>query len=82
MPVLMQAQRSRPDVTFVFANQGETAATVRSYLAAHHIALDNVLPTTLFFSADGKLVERHLGELSAATLAQWLEAAGAAPQLH
>ena len=89
MPILIQAQRDRPDVTFVFANQGETTQAVRTYLGSEHIELDNVLldarfqlgaatgshalPTTLYFSAEGKLVERHMGELSAATLGQRLE---------
>ena len=89
MPVLREAQLRRPDVTFVFANQAESAEAVRKYLAAERIDLNNVLldsrlqlgaatgsnalPTTLFFSAKGQLIERRLGELSAATLAQRLE---------
>ncbi len=84
MPVLRQAQLNHPDITFVFANQGETADAVRKYMAAEHIALDNVLldpgarlgsftssralPTTLFYNAKGALVGRRQGELSAATL--------------
>ena len=90
MPVLREAQLRHPDVTFVFANQGESAAAVRAYLAAEHIDLDNVLldqglglpaaigsqglPATLFFDAQGRLAERRLGELSAASLAQRLGA--------
>ena len=89
MPVLRDAQVHHPDVTFVFANQGETAGTIRSYLDAEHLALDHVLldpasqlgaslgsrafPTTLFFDASGKLVERRIGELSAATLTRALK---------
>lgn len=89
MPVLRQAQLSHPEITFVFANQGETAAPVRKYLAAEHLALDNVLldsraqlssttgsgalPTTLFYNAKGTLVERRLGEFSTATLTARLE---------
>lgn len=95
MPVLRQAQLSHPEVTFVFANQGETADAVRKYMAGEHIALENVvldsrsqlgaltssgaLPTTLFYRADGTLAERRLGELSAATLAGRLESFGTAP---
>lgn len=95
MPVLRQAQLSHPEVTFVFANQGESADAVRKYLAAEHIALENVLldsraqlgsrtgsgalPTTLFYHADGALAERRLGELSAATLAGRLESFSNAP---
>ena len=95
MPVLRQAQLSHPEVTFVFANQGETADAVRKYMAAEHIVLENVLldsrsqlgsltssralPTTLFYHANGTLAERRLGELSAATLASRLESFSKAP---
>ncbi len=94
MPVLRQAQLSHPEITFVFANQGETADAVRRYMAAEHISLENVLldagsqlgtvtgsgalPTTLFYDAKGVLVERRLGELSAATLAERLKSYGTA----
>ena len=89
MPVLRQAQLHYPEITFVFANQGETAETVRKYMSTEVIALENVLldsgsqlgsltssgalPTTLFYDAKGTLVERRLGELSAATLAARLK---------
>lgn len=89
MPVLAKAQAAHPRVTFVFANQGETAATVKTYLAAQGLRLDNVLldgtttlsrktaspglPTTLFFDARGRLVDRRMGELSTATLEERLE---------
>jgi thiol-disulfide isomerase/thioredoxin len=90
MPVLGAAQKQHPDVHFIFANQGEPAETIRGYLSQQAFQLDNVLldtdrhfgrlfgagalPTTLFFDAGGKLVEQRMGELSAATLAQKLEA--------
>lgn len=89
MPVLGAAQLQHPEVNFVFANQGETPETVRNYLIGQAFKLDNVLldsgrqlssilgsgalPTTLFFDAQGVLVEQRMGELSAATLAQRLE---------
>ncbi|MDQ9172357.1 TlpA disulfide reductase family protein [Oxalobacteraceae bacterium R-40] len=89
MPVLRDAQEKNKDITFVFANQGESAAMVSSYLKQEKLALSNVLldpamqfsgklqstafPTTLFFDAQGKLVDRRMGELSAATLAERLE---------
>lgn len=89
MPVLGAAQQQHPEVNFVFANQGESPETVGKYLAGEAFRLDNVLldsgrqltsilgsgalPTTLFFDAQGVLVERRMGELSAATLAQRLE---------
>lgn len=88
MPVLGAAQQQHPEVNFVFANQGESPETAGKYLAGEAFALDNVLldsgrqlttilgsgalPTTLFFDAQGVLVERRMGELSAATLAQRL----------
>lgn len=89
MPVLARAQAEHPGVTFVFVNQGEQGEAVKTYLAAQQLAVHNVLldgttvlaratgsgglPTTLFFDARGKLVDRRLGELSPATLAQGLE---------
>ena len=85
MPVLAAAQRREPGIGFVFANQAESRAVVERYLNASeltltHVALDryaelgrvagsDVLPATLFYDADGRLIETHLGELSAATLA-------------
>jgi thiol-disulfide isomerase/thioredoxin len=89
MPVLAKAQADHPEVTFVFANQGETEAAVRAYLAREGLRLDNLLlddatalsrataspglPTTLFFDARGKLVDRRMGELSPATLEERLD---------
>lgn len=88
MPVLQQAQAERPDVNFVFLNQGESAEKVRSFLAAQNLPLRNVLldargeagvqlghralPTTLFFDGQGRLTDTRVGELSRATLAQRL----------
>jgi len=88
MPVLHAAQLSRPDVHFVFLNQGESAQQVAGYLGKSGLALRNVLldgrgeagaalghralPTTLFFDARGRLVDTRVGELSEASLAQRL----------
>lgn len=88
MPVLEHAQQQREDVHFVFLNQGESAETVRRYLASSGLQLQNMLldprgaaaarfgrdglPTTLFFDAEGRLVDQRVGELSKATLAQRL----------
>ncbi len=84
MPVLVAAQQSRPDVRFVFANQGERPEDVQRYLAAERLQLRDVwldvgsalgpalgsrgLPTTVFFDADGRRVDAHLGVLNAAAL--------------
>lgn len=89
MPVLAAAQQQETGVVFVFANQGEDGATALRYLSASQLALANVLldpdtalgkvvgstalPTTLFYDARGRLVNTHLGELSAASLASKLQ---------
>ena len=88
MPVLQQAQANRPDVNFVFVNQGESPASVTTWLQARNLNLGNVLideartagaafkqralPMTLFFNAEGRLVSTRIGELSHATLADRL----------
>ena len=85
MPVLAAAQQRETGVRFVFANQGENAATVQRYLSASRLDLANVLldrdtklgfvagsgmlPITLFYDASGQLVASRRGELSAASLA-------------
>lgn len=92
MPVLARAQANRGDVTFAFVNQGEPEQAVRDYLRDEDMQLRNVLldlfsavsqeagsrglPTTLFFDADGRLVDTHMGELSEASLAQKLQRFG------
>lgn len=89
MPVLLDAQRKRADVHFVFLNQGEEAAQVQRWLNRNGLPLRNVLldprrqagalfnqqgyPTTLFLDARGELVATRVGELSAATLEQKLQ---------
>ncbi len=88
MPVLASAQRQTADAKFVFANQGEDASTTEQFLAEQHLDLDHVvldrgkglgrsygstaLPITLFYDGQGRLVETHLGSLSAASLASKL----------
>ncbi len=98
MPVLQQAQAERPDVHFVFVNQGESASKVQAFLATQQLPLRNVLldphgkarvelghralPTTLFYDAQGRLVDTRVGELSRATLAQRLPALSPPLQPH
>lgn len=88
MPVLAAAQKQETEVRFVFANQGEDGTTAQHYLDAARLDLANVLldpgagigrevgsmalPTTLFYDAHGRLIDTHLGELSAASLASKL----------
>lgn len=92
MPVLQQAQLDRPEVHFVFLNQGESPAKVAAWLQSRQLKLDNVLmdeartagaafqqsalPMTLFFDADGQLVSTRIGQLSQATLAERLATVG------
>jgi thiol-disulfide isomerase/thioredoxin len=89
MPVLAEAQRTMPQIRFVFADQGESAAAVKHFLQVQKLTLDNVLidgslqlsnyynargyPTTLFLDTDGRLRDMHIGELSRATLAERLQ---------
>lgn len=95
MPVLARAQAARGDVNFVFVNQGESESLVRDYLGESQLQLLNVLldpfsgvsreagsrglPTTLFFDAQGGLVDTHMGELTDAGLAVKLQRFGPAP---
>jgi len=95
MPVLQAAQTARPDVNFVFLNQGETAQQVGTWLASRGLALHNVLldgqrevsvafeqrgyPATLFFDARGQLAGLRIGELSHATLQEHLLRIAAPP---
>ncbi|HTN30321.1 MAG TPA: TlpA disulfide reductase family protein [Pseudomonas sp.] len=89
MPVLAEAQQRESGVTFLFVNQGEGARTVRDYLTSQGLWLENVLldggsrlgaqvgsgllPTTLFYDAQGQQRGSHLGELSRASLAHGLQ---------
>lgn len=91
MPLLEQAQKANPDVTFVFINQGEHARTAERFLENSGLSLENILldskgdlarvtasmalPTTLFYNADGKQTSLHRGELQAPQLNSLLERA-------
>ncbi len=84
MPMLVEIARANPDVPVLLINQGEDVQQVSGYLAgerfpAASILLDTrgsvgsalrstALPTTAFVSADGKVVEVHVGEISRAAL--------------
>jgi thiol-disulfide isomerase/thioredoxin len=88
MPMLAEVSRAREDVTFLFANQGEYAETIRQYLRDEELELEPVLldprqqlskhfgvrglPTTLFFDEGGSLVDAHMGELSRAAVNDYL----------
>jgi thiol-disulfide isomerase/thioredoxin len=84
MPVLAAAQKQEEEFFFVFANQGEDGTTAQNYLISARLDIVNVLldpstnfgheagstalPTTLFYDAQGRLVNSALGELSVASL--------------
>ncbi|MFB2704017.1 MULTISPECIES: prolipoprotein diacylglyceryl transferase family protein [Marinobacter] len=89
MPVLEEAQKRYPGINFVFANQGEHPETIQRFLSEQNLDLHHVLsdrqgqfgrvtgshglPTTLFYNAEGNLVDSHMGELSRASLFRGLE---------
>ena len=89
MPVLDQAQKTYPNVQFVFINQSEDVATVDTYLQQHTLNLHWVLldphgstaqktamyglPSTLFFNAQGQLVDSHMGEITHVALDHYVQ---------
>ena len=84
MPTLAAAQQREDKVGFIFVNQGESEAAIRAYLASLNVPLREVLvdpgsklgpavgsrglPTTLFYDAQGELVDAHFGVLNPASL--------------
>lgn len=88
MPLLEDVQKEQGGTAFAFVNQGETQDIVEHYLSESGVDLSNVvldsdallgkavgsmaLPTTLFYDASGQLRATHMGELSAASLADKL----------
>lgn len=91
MPMMVDLAASSPHVDFVFANQGEDAGRIITFLEAEGLpragmvrdpehrlmgALGAVgLPSTLVFGADGGLVAAHTGEISRAALGRMTEKA-------
>lgn len=89
MPVLAKAQADYPDVRFLMINQGESVHTVEAFVQSQGLRFDDLLldpaslamraagarglPTTLFFDTNGRLVDAHLGELTAARLRDTLQ---------
>lgn len=88
LPMMAEEAEAHPGVKFAFVSQGEGAEIVRAYLSDAKLSLPLVLldldlrmsevlkvqglPTTLFFSADGKLMASHAGELSRPQLRDYL----------
>jgi thiol-disulfide isomerase/thioredoxin len=88
MPMMTKVAASTPDVTFLFVNQGESAAQVKAYLDSaeltpKHVLLDPLrttaqhygmpgLPATLFIGADGLTRVTYVGEMSRETLSKYI----------
>lgn len=84
MPMLAAAQQREPAVAFLFVNQGESHGAVQAYLTDQGLPLREVLldpssalmhavgsrgmPTTLFYDAQGRQLDAHVGVLNAAAL--------------
>ena len=96
MPMLAAAQQREPTVAFLFVNQGESPATVQSFLQKQSFTLRDVmldsgsslgqaiasrgLPITLFFDAKGRQVDAHFGILNPAALESRLRQLRTAPR--
>lgn len=88
LPMMVRLSQENPEVRFAFVSQGEGPAVVRSFLEEQKLAPEWVLldpetqlsqalktqglPTTFFFDREGRLVARHMGELSEALLLGYL----------
>lgn len=85
---MMAEVAAASDVEILFVNQGESAATIRAYLAREGILIRPLLdperammrgfgafglPTTLFLDAEGRLLFAHMGEISRAQLLEGME---------
>lgn len=80
LPMMADLAAQHPDIDVMFANQRERPQTVGLFLATEGLRLQIVvldeagvlgrhyaalgLPTTVFLDADGRLVEKHVGEIS------------------
>lgn len=89
MPALVDGARRYPAIRFLLVNQGEELATVEAAagqwsLPTALLALDvdslvsttlgvRGYPTTLIVAADGRILGRHTGEVSGASLAALIE---------
>lgn len=94
LPMLTAAQAHYPGMTFAFVDLGEKPTVVRAFLDQQSLQLDNVLidgdgelaeligsnqiPITLFYDTGGRLVDTHIGALTAADLAGIVQRLGIA----
>jgi len=84
MPVFEHAQAEFPGVAIVMVNQGESARQAQAFLDSEELSFSDVLldpfsrtmqvtgtrvlPSTLFFDAQGQWVDSHVGEITTANL--------------
>lgn len=89
MPMMNEVAAANPEVTFLFVDQGEDAATVEAFINSIDMPGDTVLldpglefsrgqgmvgyPTTFFYDASGQRVSVRFGELSRATVNDQVE---------
>ncbi|KIQ55324.1 Thiol-disulfide oxidoreductase ResA [Meiothermus taiwanensis] len=90
MPLLVEAARAHPEIQFIFLNISDGPEAVRAFQRELKLQIPNVLldpeatlsdplriqglPVTLFYNAEGTLVNRHIGEIKAETLEALLKA--------
>ncbi|WP_038045987.1 TlpA family protein disulfide reductase [Thermus caliditerrae] len=90
LPMMVRLSQEHKQVRFAFVSQGEGPAVVKAFLEEQRLTPEWVLldpetrlsqalgvqglPTTFFFDSEGRLVARHLGELSQALLEGYLRA--------
>lgn len=90
MPMLVEAAQANPGVHFVFLNISDGPVAVQAFEDELNLKIPNVLldpdaklsdplkiqglPVTLFYDAEGTLVNRHIGEIEASELEQLLQA--------
>jgi hypothetical protein len=90
MPLLLKAARTNPDVQFIFVNISDGPEAVKAFEKELGLKIPNVvldpearlsdplriqgLPVTLFYDAEGRLINRRIGEIRAEELPGLLEA--------
>jgi thiol-disulfide isomerase/thioredoxin len=91
MPMMTALAAEMPEVSFIFANQGEGADRILAFLADENLALEGMLrdprghlmgrlravglPSTLVFDARGALVAAQTGEISGPALRTMIDTA-------
>lgn len=90
MPLLLEAARTNPDVQFIFVNISDGPEAVKAFEKELGLKIPNVildpearlsdplriqgLPVTLFYDAEGRLINRRIGEIRAEELPGLIEA--------